>query len=244
VKSGDELESLGDSMTAMADDIARGEVEILRRTKVEAGLSRYLPGEVAKVIAAGERDLALGGERRNVSVVFADVVSFTPFAESTAPERVVAFLNELFTLLTEIVFRHEGTVDKFVGDCVMAIFGAPNAQDDHASRALACAEDMHRFVEANAPAWKAKYGVECKLGIGVASGEALVGNLGSEARMEYTAVGDVVNVAARLEALARPGQTLVTEDVRKLAGDDFAFAPLGEHPIRGKKQSVAILEVA
>jgi adenylate cyclase len=243
VKTGDELELLGNAMEVMATDIEAGEKEIARRAEVQASLSRYLPGEVAKSIAEGKQQLSLGGERRVVSILFADVVSFTPFAESAPPERAVALLNELFTVLTEVVFRHGGTIDKFVGDAVMAIFGAPTAFDDHAARALATAEDMHRFVEANAPTWKKKYGVDVKLGIGVSTGEALVGNLGSEARMEYTAIGDAVNVAARLEALAGPGQTLVTAQVAEAAGDAFEFTPLGERPLRGKKQPVSIMEL-
>ncbi len=243
VKTGDELEGLGDSLESMAADIAAGEAEIARRAAVEADLSRYLPAEVAKAIAAGTQRLELGGERRRVTILFADVVGFTPFAESASPERVVAFLNELFTVLTEVVFRHGGTVDKFVGDCVMAIFNAPMTVQDHEAKALAAAEDMHRFVEANAGTWKKKYDLDVKLGIGVAGGEALVGNLGSETRMEYTAIGDGVNVAARLEALAQPGQTLVTADIATLAGDGFTFHPLGEHPLRGKKQPVPIVEL-
>jgi class 3 adenylate cyclase len=177
-------------------------------------------------------------------VLFADVVSFTPFAERAEPEKVVEFLNELFTVLTEVVFRHEGTVDKFIGDAIMAFFGAPNAMEDHAARAVACAEDMQRFVEASAPEWRDKYGIEVRLAVGVNTGEAIVGNLGSEARMDYTAIGDVVNVAARLEALARPGQTLVTGETAASAGDAFDFRPIGEHPLRGKQQPVAILELA
>jgi class 3 adenylate cyclase len=243
VKTGDELEDLGHSLEQMAGDLSASEVEIARRARVEGDLSRYLPAKVASAIARGEAKLALGGERRAVTVLFADIVSFTPFAEEAPPEQVVALLNELFSVLTEVVFRHEGTVDKFIGDCIMGIFGAPERADDHAQRALAAAEDMHRFVEANAPAWKKAYGIDVRLGIGVNSGEALVGNLGSEARMEYTAIGDVVNVAARLERLAQPGQTLLTSEVVALAGAGFTTAPLGEHPLRGKRQPVQIFEL-
>ena len=230
-------------MGQMAGDIAASEVEIARRAGVERDLSRYLPGEIAKSIAEGRHKLALGGERKHVTVLFADVVAFTPFAERASPEVAVGFLNELFSLLSEIVFRHGGTLDKFIGDSVMAIFGAPNPQDDAAERALATAEDMHRFVEASAGQWKEKYGFDVKLAIGVSTGEALVGNLGSEARLEYTAIGDVVNVAARLEGLARPGQTLVTGEVTK-AAETFDFNSLGEHPVRGKSAPVAVFEVA
>jgi adenylate cyclase len=102
---------------------------------------------------------------------------------------------------------------------------------------------MQRFVEAQAPAWQKEFGFEVRLGIGIGSGDAVVGNLGSESRMEYTVIGDVVNVAARLEAMARPGQTLVTEQVSRQAGSDFRFVSLGQAELRGKRQPVAILEL-
>jgi class 3 adenylate cyclase len=231
-------------MVDMAGTIARSEAELVRRARVEANLSRFLPATVAARIAEGGQSLALGGERRVVSVVFADVTAFTPFVESAPPERVVAFLNELFGVMTEVVFRHEGTVDKFIGDAVMAVFGAPTAQHDHAARAVACAEDLHRFVESSAERWKARYGIEPRLAVGIGAGEALVGNLGSEARMEYTCVGDTVNVAARLEALARPGQTLVTDAVARAAeAGGFEFAALGPQTLRGKAQPIELFEL-
>jgi adenylate cyclase len=242
VKTGDELEHLGDAMARMASSLADGEAEVARRVKVEAAMSRYLPGEVAKAIARGEAKLDLGGARKPIAVLFADVAAFTPFAERAPAEDVVAFLNELFGVLSEIVFRHGGMVDKFMGDCIMAVFGTETAAD-HVRRAVAAAEDMHRFVETNADAWKERWGIDARLGIGVASGEALVGNLGSEARMEYTAIGDVVNVAARLETLARAGRTLATREVKDGAGDGFTFASLGEQPLRGKSKPVEIFEL-
>lgn len=246
VRTGDELESLGTAMEAMADGLAASEAEIARRQQVEADLARYLPREVAERVARGEASLSLGGARRPVTVLFADVAAFTPFAEGAPPERVVEFLNELFTVLTEVVFRHDGMVDKFLGDSVMAVFGAGSGEEplaDQCARALACAEDMHRFVEASAPQWRATYGIDVKLGVGVNAGEALVGNLGSETRMEYTVIGDVVNVAARLESLARAGQTLVTSAVGAQVRGSFTLNPLGAHPLRGKREAVEIFEV-
>ena len=249
VRSGDELELLGDSLTKMAGELSAGEKEIARRAGVEASLSRYLPENVAKAIAEGEGSLELGGIRREITVLFSDVVSFTTFSDSAEPERVVAFLNELFGLLSEIVFRHQGIVDKFMGDSLMALFGAADEASDHASRALACAEDMHRFVESMQSAWTEKYGFEVYLGIGVSTGPAVVGNLGSERRMEYTAIGDTVNVAARLETLARPGQTLLTSAVARSVeaggggGAEFVFRSLGEQRIRGKSGDIEVLEL-
>ncbi|HEY4187256.1 MAG TPA: adenylate/guanylate cyclase domain-containing protein [Polyangia bacterium] len=243
VRTGDELQQLGESLERMADSLKSSDTEIGRRRQVEADLSRFLPAEVAQSISAGT-ETRLGGERRTVTVLFADVVSFTPFAESLPPEQVVAFLNQLFTTLTEVVFRHGGTVDKFMGDCVMAVFGAPRPQVDHVASGVAAAEDMQRFVEAQAPAWKQEFGFDVRLGIGINTGEVVVGNLGSEARMEYTVIGDVVNVAARLESLARPGQILVTTAVATGAGPRFRFNSLGQYEMRGKRQPVTTLELA
>ena len=249
VHSGDELEALGSSLEHMADDLAASEKEIAERARIETNLRRYMPEEAAEAAAAreGESALDLGGARRRVTVVFADVVAFTGFAESASPERAVAFLNELFTMLSEIVFRHGGMVDKFIGDCVMAVFraneggGAGEGADD-AARALAAAEDMHAFVESNLPRWREAYAFDVELGIGVSSGEVLMGNLGSTARMEYTVIGDAVNVAARLEALARPRQTLTTRDVA-LACPELTFTSLGEHALRGRAKPVEVFEV-
>jgi adenylate cyclase len=251
VKTGDELQALGETLEGMADKLQESEIEIARRARIETDLSRFLPSEVAGAVARGEKSLTLGGERRDVTVLFADVASFTSFAERASPEKVVAFLNELFTVLTEVVFRHGGMVDKFVGDCVMAVFGtgsdprdaAVTGADTPASRALAAAEDIHRFVEASAPAWLDAYGLDVRLGIGVNRGEALVGNLGSESRMEFTVIGDVVNVAARLEGIARGGQTLATGSVVRAVGQRFTYNPLGAHPLRGKRELVEIFEV-
>lgn len=243
VQTGDELEELGNSLSTMAQSLQDSEREIARRAQVESALSRFLPDAVAKEIAADQASIRLGGERRKVAVLFADVTAFTTFTESAPPERVVAFLNDLFTVLTEVIFRHGGLVDKFIGDSVMSLFGVPHAQDDFVQRALAAAEDMHRFVEAYAPAWRDAYGIDAKIAIGLNCGEAVVGNLGTERRMEYTAIGDVVNVAARLESLAHPGQTLVTAAVVDQAGTQFDFREVGEHPLRGKRQQVRIYEL-
>ncbi len=244
VHTGDELETLGTSLTRMADSLQASEAEIQRRATVESGLARYLPAHLARAIARGESSLDLGGKRREVTVVFADVASFTPFAEGAAPEEAAAFLNELFTMLSEIVFRHGGMVDKFIGDCIMAIFGVIDDAGRHCAAAVAAAEDMNRFVEASAEAWRERWNLDVRLGIGIASGPALVGNLGSRERMEHTAIGDVVNVAARLETLARPGQTLVTAAVVQGAGAAFAFSTLGEQPIRGKSSRVEVFELS
>lgn len=248
VSTGDELEELSSSLAEMAGSIRSGEAEIAKKTVTEAQLSRYLPAEVARSIADGTRTLGLGGERREVSVIFADIASFTAFAERSSPEDVVTFLNEVFSILSEVVFRHGGMVDKFMGDCIMAVFGATEPEGDpgrtdHASRALAAAEDMHRFVETQSAEWKKRFDFDVRLGVGVTSGAALVGNLGSETRMEFTAIGDAVNTAARLESLAQAGQTLVSGDIAQAVGDAYELRSLGPHPLRGKREPVELFEL-
>lgn len=236
----DELGELTTSLGQMAKDLEEGEAEVARQQKLRGDLSRFMDKAIVEQIVRGEHPLSLGGQRANVTVLFADVVGFTPLAESREPERMVALLNELFSVLTEIVFRHGGTVDKFIGDCIMAVWGAPVPQEDHARRALSAAEDMMRFLEAANDDWKQRYDVEVRLGIGVNSGEAIVGNIGSDKRMEYTVIGDVVNVAARLEAIAAPNQVLVADATRTLAGEAFPLRHLGEQALTGRQAKTQV----
>ncbi|MBX3183513.1 MAG: HAMP domain-containing protein [Polyangiaceae bacterium] len=240
---GDELGQLSRSIHHMAQELEASELQIAQDAKLRGDLGRFLSTELVESIVRGEHSLALGGQRREVSVLFADVVAFTPLAESHSAEEVVKLLNDLFSVLTEIVFRHQGTVDKFIGDCIMAVWGAPVPQADHADRALLAAEDMMHFLETANLDWKARYGVEIRLGIGVNSGEAIVGNIGSDKRMEYTVIGDVVNVAARLESVARPNQVLVAEATSARATDASLLAPLGERNLTGRDRPVQVFEL-
>ena len=240
----DEIGTLTIELSRMASDLEGSEVEIARQARQRADLGRFLSKELVEAIVSGRHELSLGGRRASVSVLFADVVAFTPLAETRPAEEVVTLLNELFSVLTEVVFRHGGTVDKFIGDCVMAVWGAPVAQEDHAARALAAAEDMMRFLEATNDSFRERYGATIELGIGINSGEVLVGNIGSDKRMEYTVIGDVVNVAARLEAIARPNQVLVAETTQKLVESGaFELQPLGERALTGRSATTKVYEL-
>jgi class 3 adenylate cyclase len=236
----DEIGELTRSLGAMSRGLEEGEIEIAHEAKLRGDLGRFMSKPLVDAIVRGEHPLALGGKRSPVSVLFADIVGFTPLAESRDAEQVVGLLNELFSVLSEIVFRHGGTVDKFIGDCIMAVWGAPIPQEDHAARALAAAEDMMRFLETANEEWREKYDVEIRLGIGVNSGEAIVGNVGSDKRMEYTVIGDVVNIAARLEAIALPNQVLVAEATQRLAGEKFALRELGARKLTGRKTETMV----
>lgn len=239
----DELAMVGRAMSQAAADLQQSEQRIRKELEIRADLGRYLPAELVDKIIKREQDMALGGERREITVMFADLVAFTPLSEKLPPEQVVQILNELFTIVTEIVFRHGGTVDKFIGDCVMALWGAPTAQPDHAARALEAAEEIISWLEVGNASWEAKYGVSVRIAIGINSGEAVVGNVGSESRMEYTAIGTTVNVAARLEAIARPQQILISETTARLAGEGFQLAPAGERTMAGLSEPLHLYEV-
>jgi adenylate cyclase len=242
IRPRDELGVLGDALETAASELAASDEKLQREAAIRTDLGRYLPTQLVDQIVARERVMTLGGERREVTVLFADVVGFTPLAERESAETVVTLLNELFTILTELVFRHGGTVDKFIGDCVMAVWGAPEPRDDHAHRALLAATEMQRWLETSNESWMERFGVRIELAIGVNSGEAVVGNFGSETRMEYTAIGDVVNVAARLESIARPGQILTTRATRDRASA-FTFAEIGSRSLAGKSEPVELFEV-
>jgi len=243
-RSSDELGELARSLKTMAVDLEAGEQEIERQARLRGDLSRFLSQELVEAIVRGEHPLALGGTRRPVTVLFADVVAFTPLAESRPAEQVVALLNELFSMLAEVVFRHEGMVDKFIGDCIMAVWGAAGPLDDHAERALLAAQDMMRFLETANEEWKEKYGVEVRLGIGLNSGDAIVGNIGSNKRMEFTVIGDVVNVAARLESMAQPDQVLVGEGTHLAVDDSVELELLGERNITGRKAASKVYSLS
>ena len=241
--TGDELALLGAALSDAARELEESEARASEEVAIRADLGRYLPQEIVEAVIRREQSMELGGKRVPVTVLFADVVAFTPLSDRLPPEEVVALLNELFTLLTEAVFRHGGTVDKFVGDCVMALFGAPAPHPDHAHRAILSAEDMLRFVESANAGWKERFGVEVELAIGVNTGEAVVGNVGSRERMEYTAIGDVVNVAARLETIARPQQILISAATRDEVGDAFELVEVGAREVPGRRAPVELFQV-
>lgn len=243
VNSNDEIGVLADAMRSTASSLKTSEETLKKEVAIRADLGRYLPAEIVDGIVDRNFDLNLGGEKQNITVVFADVVSFTKVCDSTEPETIVKILNELFTILTEVVFQYNGTVDKFIGDCVMAFWGAPSARPGHATEAIEAAEEMMRFVEIGSERWRKEYGVEMKLAIGVHTGDAIVGNIGSSSRMEYTAIGSTVNIAARLEALARPGQILTTNVTRDTVGDAFDFLPLDAETITSAGKTVKVFEV-
>lgn len=243
IDTSDELALLGEAMSRAAADLQQSEDDIRNEHAIRADLGRYLPAELVDKVVRREQDMELGGERREITVMFADVVAFTPLAGRLPPEQVVQILNELFTIVTEIVFRHEGTVDKFIGDCVMAMWGAPREQPDHADRAVRAAEEIVSWLEIGNVNWKKKFGVSVQIAIGINTGEAVVGNVGSRDRMEYTAIGEAVNLAARLEAIARPQQILISTMTKEKLEDSFEMAEIGERQLAGHPKPLTLYEL-
>lgn len=239
----DELGELSRSLDDMAQSLESSEERIARDAKLRAELSRYMSRPLVDLIIEGEQGVSLGGKRSRVTVLFANIAAFTKLAEEGEPESIVSLLNELYSLLGEVVFRNGGVIDKFTGDGIMASWGAPTADPRHASRALEAAEDMLRFVAAASDDWERRHGVRIQLAIGINSGDCIAGNIGSNKRMEYTVIGDVVNVASLLEREAGPAQVLLTEATVEAAGEGFGFSFIGEHRISGRRGYTRVFEL-
>jgi adenylate cyclase len=173
------------------------------RLRYRAQFSKYVSRDVVDEILEDREGLALGGKRRHITVLFSDVRGFTSISEKIGPEQVVSFLSEYFARITEIVFKHGGTVDKFIGDGMMAVFGAPKSYGDDALRAVKTGLEMIEMMENLDPKWAKLMGHSLKIGVGINSGDAVVGSIGSELRSDFTAIGDVVNLASRLEGLTK-----------------------------------------
>ena len=236
VASRDELGALTDSFNRMARSLR--EKEMIKRA-----FTRYVAREVVEEILKDPENLVLSGERRQVTVLFCDVRGFTPMSERLAPEEVVLLLNDFYTLMIETTFKYDGTLDKFLGDAVMAVFGAPMAHPDHSARAIRTALAMQEGIT-GLNERRVRDGKEAiSVGIGVSAGEAVAGTVGTEDRMEYTVIGDSVNLAARLESNAKPGQILISHRTYERVRDLVDARPLGRIRVKGKEEEVEVYEV-
>ncbi len=218
--------------------------EIMRRRRVINVFKQYVaPQVVDKISKDKDFELVIGGENRHIAVLFVDIRGFTTMSESLRPEEVVEILNEYLGLTTQAIFDNGGTLDKFVGDATMAVFNAPFDLDDYIFRAVCTAWDMQAGAEEIAEKFRKRYGKSVSFGIGVNCGNAVVGNIGCDFRMDYTAIGDTVNTAARLESNARPGQILISREVYEAVKDRVTVTPIGEIPLKGKTQGVFVYQV-
>jgi class 3 adenylate cyclase len=186
---------------------------------------------------------ALEGERKQVTVLFADVSGFTSLAAGLDPEDVHELMTRAFELMLDEVHRYEGTVNQFLGDGIMALFGAPIAHEDHARRAVLAALGIRRALEAYRGELQAKRGLDFRMRQGLNTGLVVVGSIGSDLRMDYTAVGDTTNVAARLQQTAEPGRILISEATHRLVEGYFHLRLLGDVPVKGKAEPAKAWEV-
>ncbi len=218
--------------------------ELMRRRRVVNVFKQYVaPQVVDKISKDKDFELVLGGENRHIAVLFVDIRGFTTMSESMRPEEVVEILNEYLSLTTKSIFDNGGTLDKFVGDATMAVFNAPFELDDYIFRAVCTAWDMRAGADALADKFEKRFGKSVAFGIGVNCGNAVVGNIGCEFRMDYTAIGDTVNTAARLESNAKRGQILISEDVYEAVKDRVSVTPIGEIPLKGKSNGVFVYQL-
>ncbi|WP_328284447.1 CHASE2 domain-containing protein [Paenibacillus tarimensis] len=215
------------------------------RTRVTEVFGRFVPPSVVSELLASGVDVKAGGQRRDVTIVFADIRGFTSMSERLQPEDVIQVLNEYLDICTRAVFACNGTLDKFIGDGVMAIFGAPAVLPNHTEQAVRAALQMKREAAALERRCIERFGLPVTFGIGIHSGPAVVGNVGSEAlRLDYTAIGDTVNLAARLESAAKAGQIIVSREAAERLNGLFQLENLGEIKVKGKAGPVHIYRVA
>ncbi len=214
------------------------------KRSVEKAFSKYVaPQVVDEISKGGEYEIKLGGENRNVAVLFVDIRGFTPLSESMEPEQVVDILNGYLELTTASIFRHGGTLDKFIGDATMAVFNAPFDTDDYIYKAVLAAWDIVQGGNRIEKEYLARYGKHVGFGVGINCGPAVVGNIGCDFRMDYTAIGDTVNTAARLEANAPRGTVYISEYVYERVKNRIQVEEVGEIPLKGKSKGVFVYSI-
>jgi adenylate cyclase len=217
--------------------------ERARRLRTARMFTRFLDARVvSELIDKGEIDHRQQAQSREISVLFSDIRGFTALSEVSTPEAVVGLLNGYFSRQVGVIFEHGGTLDKFIGDAIMAFWGAPVAQADHARKAVDAALDMSAALD-EMRGQLGEIGSELEIGIGIHSGSAVVGFIGSSDRLDYTVIGDTVNLASRVEGLTKGlARVLVTEATRDAALDAFEWRDCGSHQVKGRSEPVRLFE--
>ena len=236
IKTGDEIEDLAEGFNAMVDGLEE-------RDRLRSTMGKYMTEQVVEHLMAGR--VQLGGVTLPVTVLFTDIRSFTSISETMSAHDLVQLLNEYFTDMVGIVMEEGGVVDKYIGDAIMAVFGAPVPKPDDAQRAVRAAVRMRGALVTLNERLATRGIAPLRTGIGLHTGEVIAGNIGSEARMEYTVIGDAVNLASRLESATKElgVDVLISEDTAALLGPEFALRYIDEITVKGRKQAVKVFEV-
>ena len=238
-----ELISAVAAQTAIAVENARAHERLAREEVARANYSRFLPEYVVKQMLDNPDSFKLGGVNQTITVLFADIRGFTRISEHAPPEKIVSLLNRYFSAMTDIIFAHGGTLDKYLGDGMMALFGAPTTTPEDASNALNAAVAMQRRIIGINQELRDEGLAEIGVGIGLHTGEVTVGYIGSERRSEYTAIGDAVNTASRLESNAKGGEILVSEATARAAGNRYRLTKREPITVKNRQQPVVLFEV-
>ncbi|MFP4397967.1 MAG: adenylate/guanylate cyclase domain-containing protein, partial [Desulfonatronovibrio sp.] len=219
-------------------------LEEKEKRKIRNTFEHYLSPDVIRRVIKNPDLLKLGGEKKNLTILFSDIRSFTSISESMSPPELVKFMNEYLTAMTDVVLKNHGTLDKYMGDAIMAFFGAPEDMPDHAMTAQRTAIEMLERLYECRENWCFPGIDRVEIGVGLSSGEVIVGNMGSENRFDYTVMGDQVNLASRLEGLTKEYgvKILVSEFTRQQSGEELAYREIDLVRVKGKQKPVAVYE--
>jgi adenylate cyclase len=228
---------------AVAIENAKLAEQMKNEEKVRGNLARYLSPQIVDQIIRNNVQVNLGGDKKVVTVLFSDIRSFTRISETLPPDQLVQLLNEYFTEMAKIIFQNQGSLDKYIGDAIVAVFGSLISINNPARTATQAAVQMMKSLSIVNQRWTAQYGFPINIGIGVNTGEVFLGNIGSPERMEFTVIGDTVNIASRLSGAARPGQILITKETLAHLGSDIPHQALPPIEVKGKTGKLDIFEV-
>ena len=231
------------AQTAVTVETVKAHKRLAREEVARANYSRFLPEYVVKQLLNNPNSFRLGGVNQTVTVLFADIRGFTALSERENPEKVVGLLNRYFSAMTDIIFEHGGTLDKYIGDELMAIFGAPTASEEDALNAVKAAVTMQKRLRTLNDELAAEGFSRISIGIGLHTGEATIGYVGSERRSEYTAVGDTVNLASRLQSNAAGGQILMSDATAAASGNIIPVNAREPLTVKNRVQPVDVFEV-
>ena len=238
-----ELISAVAAQTAVTVETVKAHTRLAREEVARANYSRFMPEYVVKQLLNNPSSFKLGGVNQKITVLFADIRGFTAFSERENPEKVVGLLNKYFSAMTDIIFANGGTLDKYIGDGLMALFGAPTATEEDALNAVKAAVTMQKKLSTVNPELRAEGLPEISMGIGLHTGVATVGYIGSDKRSEYTAIGDTVNLASRLQANAEGGQILMSDATAEACSHRIPVSPREPLVVKNRTQPVNVLEV-
>ncbi|MBD3304282.1 hypothetical protein GF343_03985 [Candidatus Woesearchaeota archaeon] len=224
-------------------------IHVLNRKKskiqIVKAFNKYVSPAVLGEILKDPEKIKLGGDRREITVFFSDIRGFTSISEGLTPEQLVHVLNEYLTAMTDIIMKHQGVVDKYIGDAIMAFWGAPLSQPDHAKLACSTSLDMIKELAVLRERWKKEGFPEIRIGIGLNTGNAVIGNMGSYERFDNTAMGDTINLGSRLEGLTKQygAEIIISEFTQKEIKNSFVTRKLDLVAVKGKKKPIFIYEL-